>query len=255
MKQKEFYDYLGEARATELTEMEHYRVHRTLALLPPVAGSVLDVASGDGRLSRHLVTFDVVVQTDIAMPSLLAAEGNRVQADVAQLPFADRRFDVAVCTEGFEHFPPDIFEAARREVPRVTGRHILLSVPFMEDLTQNLTKCGSCGAVFHKWGHLRRFTDDTIRNIFPGFVLSAMETFGRSQPFKFQFVQRFAQSYGGVYAEPSVVTTCMECGERSYTPPRRNLFSMPAQAVNRLTTRLLPIRDRNWVAALYERAS
>ena len=93
MEQREFYDHLGEARSATLNASEQYRVHRTLAILPTNVETVIDVASGDGRLARHLLDAKRVVQCDISMPSLLAASGDRVQSDVAHLPFADQRFD------------------------------------------------------------------------------------------------------------------------------------------------------------------
>ena len=253
-KEKEFYDYLGQARSATLTALENYRVHRTLALLPQDAQSVIDIASGDGRLARHLLDAQLCVQTDLALSSLLAApKNNRVQADIMALPFASESFDLAMCCEGLEHFPDEVYEVARREILRVTRNYILITVPYRENMLSHLTKCGACGKVYHKWGHVRSFTKSKIRDLFSGFELHKFECFGKSQPAALRLVQRINQKYGGVYTQPSSLSVCIYCGHKEYTPHTSNPVSLAMGAINRITARVVPTGQRNWAAALFVR--
>lgn len=84
--------------------------------LPPNTTTVLEVAAGTGRATRHLVAAlppdGTVLATDLNEPMLaLAAEqvpDRRVtwrQADAQELPVEDGRFDVVACQFGLMFFP------------------------------------------------------------------------------------------------------------------------------------------------------
>lgn len=94
---------------------------------------VLDAGCGVGGLVEQLVRrgFEVTgVDADPASIELGRQAGrlkDARQADVTQLPFPDRHFDMAVCSEVFEHVPDDA--AALRELRRVTSGPLLLTVP------------------------------------------------------------------------------------------------------------------------------
>lgn len=94
---------------------------------------VLDAGCGVGGLVEQLARrgFEVTgVDADPASIALGRQAGrlkDARQADVAQLPFPDRHFDLAVCSEVLEHVPEDA--AALRELRRVTSGPLLLTVP------------------------------------------------------------------------------------------------------------------------------
>jgi ubiquinone/menaquinone biosynthesis C-methylase UbiE len=96
--------------------------------------SVLDVGCGEGEAIARLLEVlpEDVVGVDVNEDSLAFA-GHRHPRfrfevrSVYQLPYPDRAFDVVMCLEVLEHLerPDD----ALRELLRVTGRALVLSVP------------------------------------------------------------------------------------------------------------------------------
>ena len=52
---------------------------------------------------------------------------NYIQGDINDMPFDDNEFDVVICTEVLEHIPGP--EAALKELLRVSGNKILITVP------------------------------------------------------------------------------------------------------------------------------
>jgi ubiquinone/menaquinone biosynthesis C-methylase UbiE len=118
-------------------------VNQTLPVLQRTADvgpgeRVLDLASGTGELERRMVdaTPDVeIVGVDLA-PSMVERSRAKLegvsgvqfrQADVHDLPFPDRSFDLVVCANTFHYFtdPHVVLDEAAR-VLRPTGRLVLL---------------------------------------------------------------------------------------------------------------------------------
>ena len=76
------------------------------------------------------------------------------------LPLADGSVDVMLLGEVVEHLLEAEFEATLRDVVRVlaAGGHVVVTVPHVEDLEASKVMCPECGAIFHRWQHLRAFT-------------------------------------------------------------------------------------------------
>jgi SAM-dependent methyltransferase len=89
--------------------------------------SVLDVACGTGFVARTAVDRGAasVVGVDVN-PAMLATARRRsddvtwVEASALDMPFEDREFDVAICSQGVQFFPEPI--AGIREMARVASR-------------------------------------------------------------------------------------------------------------------------------------
>jgi ubiquinone/menaquinone biosynthesis C-methylase UbiE len=107
------------------------------------SGSVMEVCCGTAYLTRALLKRGVdAYGTDIAPKMIerarreLAAEGlypGRVSvADVAALPFEDRRFDVVVSTGSLGLFSEDLKRAALAEMMRVCREEVRLLEPIAE---------------------------------------------------------------------------------------------------------------------------
>jgi len=117
--------------------------------LPDIAGPrVLELSPGTGHLlSRYAHRYqtwaiDINWQlTQIARENLAAGQDEAgppatrlLLADVAGLPFADRRFDTILCTMAFTGYPDG--RAAMAEIDRVLrpgGRFLLVDVNFPDD--------------------------------------------------------------------------------------------------------------------------
>ncbi len=98
-------------------------------------GRLLDVGSGSESIAPRLGPGWTVTAVDrsfddygtAAGPSGNAAE--HVVADAADLPFADRSFDVVLALDVLEHVPPQRRAAVLGEIARVAARRAIVACP------------------------------------------------------------------------------------------------------------------------------
>ncbi len=92
--------------------------------------AVVDVACGTGFAARtaRACGADRVVGADVN-PAMLATARRRadeiawVAASAEHLPFVDREFDLAICSQGVQFFPEPV--AGLREIARIAGRLVI----------------------------------------------------------------------------------------------------------------------------------
>jgi SAM-dependent methyltransferase len=80
-----------------------------------------------------------------------------VLAERVPVPLPDRCADVVLCIEVVEHLNDRQLTDAMSDLYRLAapGGVVLVTTPNREDLDANKTMCPECGAVFHRWQHLR----------------------------------------------------------------------------------------------------
>lgn len=110
------------------------------------ARSVLDLGCGDGRLARAISAQSDVVGLDLLTTLLPPDPGFRfVQGDMRDLPFDDRRFELAIAAnDPFAHLLDDGSRArALDEAQRVASRVIIegLFLPATDDARTRATGC------------------------------------------------------------------------------------------------------------------
>lgn len=128
----------------------------------PMRGSYLDVSCGRGEMLDAALTlgFAPVMGTEI-VPELI---GGAVRyAEVHDLPFGDRSFDVVSMFDVIEHLLPGDDEAACAEMARVARRHILLTA-------NNKPSFNKAGDDLHINKRPYEEWDVLFRNWFPGTV-------------------------------------------------------------------------------------
>lgn len=125
---------------------EHAKYHRAYALNPnyrmkkermadavadlaalPCRGTYLDVSCGRADMldAAERLGFSSVQGTEI-VPELI--DGDRViRAEVHDLPFGDRSFDVVTMFDVIEHLLPGDDQAACKEMARVARQHIIIT--------------------------------------------------------------------------------------------------------------------------------
>jgi SAM-dependent methyltransferase len=86
---------------------------------------VLEVGIGNGFVHRYLRSAGVDVHT-LDFDERLEPD---TVGSVLELPFEAGAFDMTCCFETLEHLPWDVFVPAVRELKRVAGRFVLLSLP------------------------------------------------------------------------------------------------------------------------------
>jgi ubiquinone/menaquinone biosynthesis C-methylase UbiE len=87
--------------------------------------TVLEIGTGSGMVAAALRSVGIEVTTVDIQPELQPD----VTASVMALPFADARYDVALCCQVLEHSPFEEFVPALKELRRVTRDGLIVSLP------------------------------------------------------------------------------------------------------------------------------
>jgi SAM-dependent methyltransferase len=238
---------------TQLSSAEIERATITLAAIPRDCKRILDVGCGDGRVSQKLSNELglYVVGCDLSSVALARLSLPRCCGSAAELPFADKSFDLTIATEILEHMPASQYERSLTELARVAGKYILITVPNGENLDENTAVCGACGAHFHIWGHVRTYTPELMQRLFSDFDLSYISPFGSLEEKYHALLLWIRHRVAGAWAaEPE--TICHECHATQLRPPR---FPFLAKVCDFLNARFwAPHAKRaGWLLALYVR--
>ena len=83
------------------------------------------------------------------------------------IPFEDNFFDGVVMSEVLEHLNEDVIKETLKEVRRVlkSGAIFIGTVPYKENLKEQVVICPKCGEKFHRWGHIQSFNENKINSI------------------------------------------------------------------------------------------
>lgn len=137
--------------------------------------SVLNIGVGNGALEAFALergveawSLDPSERAIERLKERLPAMRERAFAGVAQaMPFPDAEFDAVVLSEVLEHLEPDVFDKSVAEVARVLkpGGCMIATVPARENLKEALVVCPCCSAAFHRWGHTRSFTVESLTDL------------------------------------------------------------------------------------------
>lgn len=133
--------------------------------------TVLDFGCGPGHLFPHLARQSSTMRyfgLDFSAGSIdqLARKwGTHRQfaggAAIGSFPVTlAREFDVVVCCEVIEHLDDPTLEQVCETFARLLrkGGTLYLATPNDENLDKSRVMCPDCGAVFHRWQHMRSWT-------------------------------------------------------------------------------------------------
>jgi SAM-dependent methyltransferase len=163
------------------TESEQRRIADILQLVPGGSEVALDVGARDGYLSQLLADrVKSLTALDLETPSVSHPHVACVKGDVTQLSFPDASFDLVVCTEVLEHIRPELLRQACSELMRVASRHLLVGVPYRQDIRVGRTTCGICGGVNPPWGHVNAFDEELLRTLFAGWTVEKTSFVGHN---------------------------------------------------------------------------
>lgn len=237
------------------TDVQQERARITCALLPTGTGSVVDVGCGAGVVTRELgKSVGRVLGLDLGfrpLSQLRRAGLAAVQANVQALPLADGSFDAVLASEVLEHLQEAERARALDELARVARSHILVTVPYREPLEDAQLKCGSCGCVFHAWGHTHSFTEEQMAALFgSSFRLVRLAPFGTGRKRVPGVLLRLAHRFDGYMVAQPGRFLCPRCGQSERFVSRR----WATRLFRSLPQRILPLPQRcRWMAALYHR--
>ena len=177
---KNFWDF----QARHPGSQEHYFTNRwgreIVALLDHSVrlkgAEVLDYGCGPGYLIEHLLSAGAqVTGLEYSTNSVEAVErrykghpswkGCKLASGEGMDASWDQNFDVVCCIETLEHLPDDQLRIVLAQIREYLkpGGVALFTTPHQEDLEANMVCCPECGAMFHRWQHIRRWTAETLK--------------------------------------------------------------------------------------------
>lgn len=143
--------------------------------------SLLDAACGNGIFTNMaLERFPdmEIMAFDRSETALKYVKGRKIIAGIDEIPFPDSSFDAVVAHDVIEHLPVNVYSKAIQELSRVAKKYIIIAVPYMENLQDNISECPSCKTIFNNDLHLRPFNKSSLTDLFLeyGFLCTDIKT-------------------------------------------------------------------------------
>lgn len=225
-----------------------------LATIPEGVRTIVDIGCGDGAITNRLGERYRVTGVDASAEALTHVTVDSILAQAESLPFPDRCFDLALCSEMLEHLEDDAYRSALGEICRVARRYVLISVPYREDLRWRSIRCPACGWRGHVWGHRRSFTTESLIGALRGFRALDVRIFGdwQTPPWPPPLLWALQHLLRAHYDPTGQSPVCERCGNTDFGP---------ARVIGARSERLKGVIDKRrprpglpfWLAVLAER--
>lgn len=206
---------------------ESERVEEIVASIPEDVKSILDIGVGGGYLYQKVKERIGTGYTgiDISFELVKRAKDEKVcVADVKNLPFKDKQFDLVLAADVLEHLKEDVFTKSIEEIIRVSKKYILINSPYNDSINWPVSKCDKCGNEFNVYGHLRKVSDGLLATLFPEtcFKILMKKVVGLRRDIRPGFLVFLARKFGKVYSEEG--GTCPHCFNFPIKKHYRNIF-------------------------------
>lgn len=262
------------------SEDDRVRIHDVADLIPPGTTSLVDVGCGNGLFINYVKErdgrkFDRLVGVDRSAVALSHVKAEKYLVRIDSLPFCDREFDTVTCMEVLEHLPTTVFPRALAELSRIARKHIMISVPYRQDLEASLSVCPNCCARFNADFHVRSFDEAGLGSLLQrhGFHQINMVFFNESLIYPDQELRRRVGKYLRPQKPPIMPSyaICPVCGFHDQTRLQQDLaakrtsaktvglnagFGNPPRStlLRSLLSKMFRGRKRyHWMCAIYER--
>lgn len=236
---------------------EQARVGDLLSLIPEGVTSALDVGSRDGHITRLLANrISQVTALDLELPVIVDPRIHCVAGNAAAMAFPDRSFDLVFCAEVLEHIPEPALEAACREIARVSRRHVIIGVPYRQDIRHGRTTCHRCGRTSPPWGHVNSFDESRLGALFSSLQLRQTRFVGTAEAGTNALSAWLSDLARNPYGTYSQEEHCVHCSARLQGPQR---LSTVQRALMKASLGLRDIFNwgaqphGNWIHLLFER--
>jgi cyclopropane fatty-acyl-phospholipid synthase-like methyltransferase len=183
--EQQYYEFDGfwNPATTPLGEFDQKRAKDIFQAVPQSAQSILDVGCGNGVFCNYARQQNPALKLmglDRSRTALKYVSVTAAQGSVTSLPYLNQAVECVTVLEVLEHLPQSVYEAARREIARVAGKYIIVTVPNNQDLEKTQTQCPACKTRFDPDLHMRSFTTEAVRDLFIeyGFSCQQVEAIG-----------------------------------------------------------------------------
>ncbi|MCL2658452.1 MAG: class I SAM-dependent methyltransferase [Betaproteobacteria bacterium] len=208
---------------------EKQRTADLLRLMPDRGQHALDIGARDGHFSRLMADrFGSVVALDLNKPQIDHPKIQCIQASAEKMDFPDGEFDFVFCAEVLEHIPMPVLQRVCTEVERVASDHILIGVPYKQDIRLGRVTCYSCGKPNPPWGHVNSFDQQSLLKLFPRCELEAVSFVGETRDCTNVLSTALMDFAGNPYGDYGQEEPCIYCGATLKPPPQRNLAQQVA---------------------------
>jgi SAM-dependent methyltransferase len=146
-----------------------YLLSRIKKLTKKESPRVLNIGSGSGYFEEQALAKGwkiCAIDPNQETISNLKAKGVESICGYAEsMPFESDAFDFVVASELLEHLSHSDRVEALQEIYRVLRPKgcLIGTVPYKENLDQNIVYCPNCKSVFHRWGHEVSFDVDSFQ--------------------------------------------------------------------------------------------
>lgn len=166
------------------------RINYTARLVPADVQCLVDIGCGNGVFLTCLSKTRAGIRLlgiDRSEAALRYVKSENLLADIVDTGLQSGSFDCVTCLEVIEHLPFNVYDAAIKELARISNKYIIVSVPFEEDLEETSNQCPACKTIFNRELHLRNFNDLKMNGLFNefGFKCRTIEHLGASRKLKY----------------------------------------------------------------------
>lgn len=241
------------------SEREQARTSDLLALMPAGGRLALDVGARDGHLSKLLAErYETVVALDLARPAIDHPRVTPIQGDACNLAFADRTYDLVVCSEVLEHIPPSMLGRACAEISRVAKSAVVIGVPYKQDIRFGRTTCRGCGRANPPWGHVNAFDEGRLQGLFGTLNLSTTTYVGSTRDATNVLAAALMDFAGNPYGTYGQEEGCVHCGAELSPPAERTFAQKLATRAAFVAQRMQAAVTRprgNWIHMRFDKAA
>lgn len=234
------------------------RVKEIIEVIHNDVQTILDVGCGSGFFLDSLERkkrYKKLVGLDCSVEALKYVSTEKVQGNIANLPFGNNSFDLVTCLEVLEHLPQEDFEKGILELQRVSKKNILITVPNEDDLARSLVMCPQCYCWFNPCFHICSFNEDKLQNLFNNFRLMKLK---KIYLFKQRYYPLLLLTIYHYYKKPTLPKTaiCPQCGYQTEKCCNQDTkFSFAPFFLFKFLAKLIwhPKTKIRWLLAFYEK--
>lgn len=155
------------------TEIYKNCIDLTLPLLNIPHPEIIDVGCGDGYIINSLSGHRVGIDFSITRLNHVSGSVKRLRVNVEDIPISSSYFDIAICTDVFEHVKNE--KKLVSEIWRILkpNGYLFFGVPWEQDLSVYNSKEYRKNFKLYACRHRRSVNNEIINNHFKGFSIKS----------------------------------------------------------------------------------